>query len=238
MDRLNNMSLQLPLGIGIRDDATFANYFKGNNSHLLECLQDCVAGVGEQFIYIWGVPGVGRSHLLQACCHVACQRQQHIAYLPLGDYQQLNPIMLEGLEQLSLVCVDDLNAVLGKLEWEEALFHFYNRIRATTTRFIIVSDVAPGQLKCRLSDLQSRLSSGLIFQVQPLTDEQMILALQMRAYHRGLHISRDVGQYLIRHFPRNMRALFDILVKLDRASLIAKRRLTIPFVKQVMRQHV
>lgn len=228
------MSLQLALGIGLRDDATFANYFKGSNSQLIECLQDCVAGTGESFIYIWGAVGVGRSHLLQACCHIASQRQHSMAYLPLSENQQLTPAVFDRLEQLSLVCLDDIDAVFGNDAWEEGLFHLYNRIRANQTHLIVVANQPPSQLPCQLPDLQSRLSAGLTFQVQPLTDEQMILALQMRAYHRGLHVSQEVGQYLVRHYPRNMGVLFDVLQQLDRASLIAKRRLTIPFVKQVM----
>ncbi|HKJ77017.1 MAG TPA: DnaA/Hda family protein, partial [Gammaproteobacteria bacterium] len=83
-----------------------------------------------------------------------------------------------------------------------------------------------------LPDLVSRLGWGLIFHVRPLSDEQMIDALQLRARQRGLDLPADVARYLLRHYRRDMTSLASLLERLDHASLVAQRRLTIPFVKQ------
>lgn len=227
------MARQLTLPINLRADATFANFYPGDNAQLIATLKELLAGDGEQFIYVWGMRGVGRSHLLQACCHEFSDQQYAIVYLPLG-IGHFTPEILQGMEDMSLVCLDDIDAVLGQKQWEEALLHFYNRARDNGVKLIVAGNNLPPQLPCELADLRSRLSWGLTFQVVALSDEQKLLALQMHARHRGMDLSREVGQFLLRHLPRNMAELFVVLNKLDHASLVAQKRLTIPFVKTVL----
>lgn len=226
-------SRQLTLGLSLRDDATFRNFYAGDNAQLVTCLKDFIAGRGEPFVYLWGESSAGRSHLLQACCHAIGDRKS-VVYLALKDNKELTPAVLEGLEQMDLVCLDDIDAVLERVDWEEALFHFYNRARDNNTRLLVVGNTQPTQLPCKLEDLRSRLSWGLVFQVQGLDDNQKIAALQMHAQNRGILLSEEVGHYLLRHYPRHMSALCDVLEKLDEESLVEQRRITIPFVKQVL----
>ncbi len=225
---------QLTLGVQIRDDATFANFYKGNNANLVSCLQDFIVGNGEQFIYLWSAAGMGCSHLLQACCHAAHDQGQQAMYIPLRHHAEISPQIFEGIEHTDLVCIDDIDAVFGLVNWEEALLHLYNRTRDNNTRLIVAGNNVPPQLDCQLADLRSRLSWGLVFQLVDLNDEQKIQALQMRAFQRGMQLSRDVSVFLLRHYPRNMAELFAVLDQLDEASLVAKRRLTIPFVKETL----
>lgn len=228
------MSTQLPLGLGLREDTTFDNYCVGNNEHVLASIRHLLQGTGESYIYLWGVRGVGCSHLLQACCHALETAERRAIYLPLAEYDQLDPEMLEGMESLDLICLDDLTAVMGQRRWEEAIFHLYNRLLTTTAKLVVAADVIPTQLPCIMPDLRSRLSQGLVLQVEGLDDEHKLAVLQLRAKQRGLELSDEVGRYLLRHYPRNMASLFDVLIKLDKASLVMQRKLTIPFVKSVL----
>lgn len=228
------MNAQLPLGLGIRDDTTFDNYCVGDNQQALLSLRHLLQGTGESYIYLWGELGVGRSHLLQACCHSLDSIDKNTLYLPFAEYAQLSPGLLEGMEHMDLVCLDNINSVLGQRQWEEAIFHLYNRMQATSSRLLIAGDVVPPQLPCLMPDLRSRLSQGLVMQLKGLNDEQKLNALKLRARRRGLELSDEVGRYLLHHYPRNMAVLFDVLEKLDEASLVQQRRLTIPFVKQVI----
>jgi len=227
------MIRQLTLPVNLRDDTTFANFYPGDNMQLVKALTELLSGDGEQFIYLWGAPGVGRSHLLQACCHECSEQQYSIIYLPLRA-EHLTPEILQGMEGMRLVCLDDIDAVLGQPDWEEALLHFYNRARDNGVKLVVAGNNLPPQLPCKLADLRSRLSWGLVFQVLGLSDEQKLLALQIHARYRGMYLSREVGQFLLRHLPRDMTELFEMLNKLDHASLVAKKRLTIPFVKSVL----
>lgn len=232
--RAEVVSAQLVLPFRLRDDATFSNFFKGNNAAVLNYLQRMIAGEDERYGYIWGETGTGCTHLLQACCNEINKKNHKIAYISLANIKDLTPEVFDNLEQMSLICIDDVEQILGQKNWEESLFHLYNRVRELNTRLLIAGKDAPHRLPFCLPDLQSRLASSLVYEVKKLNDEQTILALQLRASHRGFHLSRDVGMYLIRRYPRNMRILFDVLQKLDHASLVAKRRLTIPFVKNVL----
>ncbi len=230
------MSTQLPLGLGLRDDTTFDNYCVGDNEQVLASMRHLLQGTGESYIYLWGERGVGRSHLLQACCHALDSAERSSIYIPFAEYEYLSPDMLDGIEYMDLVCLDGINAVLGQRHFEEAIFHLYNRILVSGAKLIIAADVVPSQLPCIMPDLRSRLSQGLVLQVHALHDEQKLEVLQLRAKCRGLELSDEVGLYLLRHYPRNMASLFEALIKLDKASLVLQRKLTIPFVKSVLDQ--
>lgn len=223
------MNQQLPLGIGLRDDATFDNFLQIGNEHVVAALRQ----VTDPSVYLWGNEGTGKSHLLQAICHFAAARQQRAAFLPLGE-PGLMPAMLEGMEQYDWVCLDDIDRIAGVPEWETALFHAYNRIALAGHHLIVTAAVSPTALSVQLPDLQSRLGWGPVFQLQPLTDQAKCRALQQRAQNRGVMLEDDVAEYLMKRCPRDMTSLFHLLDGLDEASLAAKRRLTIPFVRDYL----
>ncbi len=229
--------IQLPLGVRLRDDATFANYYPGANAAALgyvERLCEAEAGWTESLIYLWGGEGVGRSHLLQAACLRFEQLGERAVYLPLADVVQYGPAILDNLEQFELVCLDDLEAAAGQRAWEEALFHLFNRLRDSGRRLLLSANASPRELSIKLPDLKSRLTLALVFQLQALSDEDKLRALQLRASRRGLHISEEVGRFILTRGERSMSALFELLERLDQASLQEKRKLTIPFLKETL----
>lgn len=220
---------QLPLRIGLRDSATLANFLHGPNAAAVAALESGY----EPFVYLWGAPGTGKSHLLQGLCHRFAAEGGAPVYLPLGE-EQLAPEICDGLEMTPLVCLDDIQAVAGNPEWETALFHLYNRIRDVGGRLLVAATAAPGQLGISLPDLQSRLGWGPVFHLQPLSDDEKVDALTLRARARGIELGADVARYLLRRYRRDTHGLFDLLEQLDRASLAAQRRLTIPFVRELL----
>jgi len=227
------MTVQIPLAIGLRDDASFDNFYAGGNDELLAGLRRAVSGRdSEGAILLWGGSAAGKTHLLQAACRAAHEQELAAAYIPLSEKGELSPDVLEGLEQLNLVCLDDLQAVAGDEAWETALFHLYNRLFDNGAQLIMAADANVAQLGIDLPDLRSRLSWGFVFHLHNLDDQAKLAALQLRARQRGVEMSDEVGQYLIRRQARDMRSLFNLLDELDAASLAAQRRLTVPFVRQ------
>ncbi|MBA1247088.1 DnaA regulatory inactivator Hda [Pseudomonas luteola] len=229
--------IQLPLGVRLRDDATFANYYPGANAAALgyvERLCELDAGWAESLIYLWGTEGAGRSHLMQAACLRFYQVGEQAVYLPMAELSGYGTALFENLEQCELVCLDDLDALAGKREWEEAMFHLFNRVRDAGKRLLLSGSKPPRSLPIKLPDLKSRLTMALVFQLQPLSDEDKLRALQLRASRRGLHLNEEVGRYILTRGSRSMNSLFDVLERLDHASLQARRKLTIPFVKEIM----
>jgi DnaA family protein len=225
---------QLILGVGLKDEATFLNFFAGKNTQLITALKNTVHGHGERVIYFYGAGGQGCTHLLQACCHAAEQAKQRTVYIPLNHHAELSPAIFEGLESLNLVCVDDVHHIAGKPAWEEALFHAYNRIDDAGGRLIVSANTAPKGLGVTLPDMVSRLAWGVVFQLQPLSDAEKLETFMMRAAHRGMTLNEDVAKFILTHCPRHMSTLFAALDALDKMSIAAQRKLTIPFVKEIL----
>ena len=188
----------------------------------------------DHFVYLWGKTGSGASHLLQATCQQAADLGLPVAYLPLREIEDIHLEMFAGLEQMSLVCVDDVQMFAGSKECEEALFHLYNRVRDAGSIMLVAGNVAPNALPLELADLKSRLTWGPVFHLQELGDDEKIKALQLRADARGFELPEEVGQFLIRRSARDMVSLFALLDKLDEASLAQHRKLTIPFVRSLI----
>ncbi len=229
---------QLSLGVSLNDDATFDNFYApegSSNAAILELLKAQAGGCGEWFIYLWGRSGVGLTHLLQAAGHRAQDGGQAIQYLPLREVVGFAPeALLDGLDQLDYLCLDGLEAVAGKPDWEEALFHLFNRLRDSGGRLLVAAVQGPRELPVELPDLRSRLQWGMTCQVHPLSDDEKQLALRHRARARGLELNEEVAHYILQRVPRDMNELFCYLQRLDHASLAEQRKLTIPFVKKVL----
>ena len=219
------MSEQLTLGINLRDDATFDNYFSAENEAVIYNLKI----QNEPYVFLFGDNGTGKSHLLQAACHEVGKKGLPVVYLPLTE-EGLMPAMLEGLENMSLIALDDIQEVIGNEEWEYALFNLYNRVREKNVNMIVSSSLPLASLKIKLADLKSRLSWGPAFKLTALSDKDKQKALQQRAKNRGLELADDVVAYLLKRSPRDMNSLFALFEKLDKASMVEKRKLTIPFI--------
>ena len=228
------MSWQLPLGVGIRDDATFDSFLPGDNAGAVVALKQQLKRSDEPLVYLWGNEETGRSHLLQAACHAASDLEMRSLYVPLTQLGHFPPLMLEDSEQLDLLALDDIDAVVGRKRWEEGLFHCFNRIRDAGKRMVVSAPCAPRQLEIRLADLASRLGWGMTFHLTPSSDEQRCEALTLRATLRGMQLPSDVARYILHRGPRRLSELFNVLDRLDVASLSAKRKLTIPFVREAL----
>lgn len=226
---------QLTLNISLRDDATFANYYSLENIPLTEQLQGMAQGLGEQSLILWGPPATGKSHLLQAICHEAALTGESSCYLPLADHAFLSPDICEDLEQMGIICIDDLDAIAGLSDWELALFHLFNRARDAGHRLVFSANKNVSELGIKLPDLRSRLSWGLNYHIKALTDEEKLAALKLRALNRGMSLPLEVAQFMLNHYSRDMARLFGALESLDKLSLAEHRKITIPFVKTVLR---
>jgi DnaA family protein len=224
---------QLSLEVHLRDDATLDNFLAlPKLQPVVSALQEQLEASGESVVYLFGPAGTGKSHLLQASCHLSTAQT---LYLPLQDLRQYRPEdVLQGVEAMDRLCIDDLHAVLGDADWERALFNLYNNAREQGCRLVVAGDAAPRVLSVDLADLRSRLSWGVVYQLAHLKDDDKIAILQFRASRRGLTLSPDVARYIVRRAPRAMGQLLDVLDQLDKASLARQRGLSIPFVKEAL----
>ena len=228
------MNKQLALAIQLNNEANLADFNWENNTLLQQQLQNMLGFKEDRLLYLWGPKGSGKSHILQACCQAVNSNQSAI-YLPLALLKEWGPQAIEDLEDQTLICIDDMDAIANDPSWENALFHLYNRIKDMEKSLLILSgNQPPAMMPIRLADLRSRLGWGLVIQLNELSDEEKINTLQLHALKRGFDLPESVGQFLIHRCSRNMYDLHQLLNRLDEASLAAHRKITIPFVKDIL----
>lgn len=227
---------QLPLGIRLPDSSVFESFFPGRNQLVIDALLAVVAGKGPTCIWLHGVGGTGKTHLLQAVCARAGREGRTAAYLPLPEVLNLGDELLAGFGELSIVCLDDAQAIAGRDGWERALFRLHQELDERGGRLLVSGMTPPAALPFQLRDLASRLNGGLVLTLQALDEDEQIAALRLRAQLRGLELPDDTAQFMLRRLPRDMTNLYAFLDELDAASLAAQRRLTVRFVKEVLEQ--
>jgi DnaA-homolog protein len=220
---------QLALGIQLEVSLRFETFHAAGNAEAVAALESLAAGRGKAAVWLYGPRGSGKSHLLQAACAAAGRNGRAAAYLPLA--RGLAPELLEGFERLPLVALDDLDAVAGGDAWERALFSLWNGLAEQGGRLALAARVAPAATPFELPDLASRLAASEVHRLHALGESDQAEALRRRARHRGLELPDDTLVFLTRRAPREFATLCRMLDELDAESLAARRRLTIPFVR-------
>lgn len=224
---------QLPLSFEASELFTFESFVAGENTVATGLAQQTALATGENQLYFWGEPGLGKSHLLQASCNLAAKNQQTVCYLTQAEITGQSADIFEGLEQVELICLDDIETWLLDNNWETALFNLINRVRENNHRLLMASAQPPDEAFVKLPDLRSRLAWGPVFQLQHLSDKDKYQALRFRARQSGLELPENVADYLMQRYPRDMFGLFERLAVLDKAAMATQRRLTIPLLKSV-----
>jgi DnaA family protein len=172
---------------------------------------------------------------LNALCVETRERQGRAFYLALKRLPKAAIASLQNLENLDLVCMDDLHVIAGDRAWEEALFHCFNRIREANGRLLVTSRERLSALELGLPDLASRLAWGLRLQLQPLEDRDKMAVIKLHSDVLGLTLPEDVQDYLLKHHDRSMAALIQTVERLHEAALTLKRRITVPLAREVLK---
>jgi DnaA family protein len=222
---------QLPLGVELGVSHRFETYSEGSNAGAVEALRRLADGSGAAAVWIYGPPGSGRSHLLQATCARAGDAGRATAWLPLALVKDEGPAILDGFEALDLVALDDLQLVAGLPDWESALFKLFLGLAERRAGMAFAATNAPAATAIRLPDLASRLAASEVHRLEPLAEPEQAAALQQRASRRGLELPDETLAFLMRRAPRDFATLCRMLDALDIESLAAQRRLTVPFVR-------
>lgn len=222
---------QLLLNLRPRPDARLDDFAAPAYETLLAAVRNLLA-VPASLIYLSGEPGRGRSHLLAAICSEAERQGLRAVLLPLAELSREEPSLLAGLEAQDLLALDDVDAIAGDPEWEEALFHLFNRTRSTACRLVFSASGRPDQVGFRLPDLVSRLALAPGWALALPDDASRQVLIESAARRRDLVLESDLIRYLLLRGPREPGRLLALLADLDRRSLVAGRRLTVPFVRQ------
>lgn len=219
------MMRQLLLDLGAEKPQTFDNFFVGQNPELADRLQQIVARVSsERFVYVWGQPGAGKTHLLRAVAEAAAPTARFIT-------ADANAAAFHFDLGVTLYLIDDCDQLSAALQIEA--FNLYNQVREHGTALVVSGNLPPAILAVR-EDLRTRLGWGLIYRLHELTDEEKIDALSHSAQMRGLILSPGVLPYLLTHTERDMRSLSFILDGLDKYSLETQRPITLSLLRNLL----
>jgi len=224
---------QLPLGVRLRPASTIASFAAGDNAAVLAAVERRALASGGAPLWIWGSPGSGRTHLLQAACARAAAAGRSSGYLPLAA-DWIAAEQLAGLDALDLLCLDDVAAVAGSNEWERALFRLLVAAAERGSALLIAAASAPAAVNFVLPDLASRLRASEVWQLRPLPASAQGAALTERAKLLGLELPDETREFLQRRLPREFATLCSVLDTLDHEALAAQRRLTVPFVRELL----
>lgn len=220
---------QLPLAVRLPAHAVFESFAPGNNTEIIAALRSTGSP-----LWLYGSAGLGKTHLLQAVCAVAGAGS---VYLPLRAEPNLPAGLLNGFERLRTVCIDDVDAASGDDGWERALFNLFNAAAESGTRLIFSAASPPRQIGWSLEDWRSRAGACIVYQLRELDDAARREALTLRARQRGLDLPLETAEYLLTRLPRDLPTLCKVLDELDQASLVAQRRLTIPFIRAALEKY-
>lgn len=227
-------SPQIPLQLMPHRDSRFKDFVSGPNSAVVDALKHMLDEAGSH-IFLYGGEGSGKTHLLNALCYEMRERDGRAFYLALKRLPKDAIASLQGLEKLDLVCVDDLHVIAGEDDWEEALFHCFNRIREAGGRLLVSSRVRLSALELGLPDLASRLGWGLRLPLLPLEDDDKLSVINLHCAALGFDLPDEVQKYLLKHHDRSLKALLQTVEKLHHAALTHKRRITIPLAREVLK---
>lgn len=227
---------QLPLAVHLPDDETFTSFFNivdGATVSQLQAFIESPATTTNGF-YLFGQEGVGKSHLLHASCTFAASLGQSSLSLSFSELKHLSVEVLTNLEQIDLICLDDLHLIAGNSQWQQAVFDLYNRVIENNKKIIIAGNNSANNLAITLPDLVSRIGWGYTEQLKPLSDTDKLKAIQWRAKLRGIDLNEETAKFLLNRLSRDMNSLVASLDTLDKASILAQRKITIPFIKDTL----
>jgi DnaA family protein len=224
---------QLPLALALADHARFDTFLVGANAAALQHVRAVAEGAGDT-LWLWGPPGSGKTHLLQAASRAATEAGRRAMYVPLAAAHAADPAILRELESVDVLALDDVERVAGDAAWEAPLFVILDEFLGRRGGLLLAADAAAGAAGFLLPDLASRAAGAVSYRLKPLADADRAAALCRQAAARGLELEPAVAEYLLHRVDRDMRALGQWLDRLDRASLAEQRRLTIPFIRGLL----
>jgi DnaA family protein len=223
---------QLPLALRYPPDQRFETYVAAPAGALAQ-LRALAQVANADWLYLAGPAGVGKTHLALAVCAAAEAVRRRAAFLPLKAASGRLQGALDAFHG-DVIALDGLDAIAGMRDDEIALFDFHNRARNDGITVLYAAQATPDALALSLPDLRSRLGQCTRITLSPLDDEGRREVLRERAQRRGLVLDDPALDWLLRRVDRDLASLTALLDRLDRASLAAQRRITVPFLRQTL----
>ena len=227
------MIRQFPLDLRWPPHQRLDAFWPGANVSALQGVTDVANGV-DAWLYLHGPSGTGKSHLLIGACRRSIEANRPARYLSLAQLPVPRIDAIAAVDAEGLLAIDDVQAIAGDRQAERALFGLYNRAKAADARMLFAASASPAELGVTLPDLVSRLAMCTQYALRPLDDAGRRAMLRVLAGRLGLRLDDDVLDWWFARQPRDPASLVALLQRADRASLAAQRRITIPFLRELL----
>jgi len=229
------MTGQLPLALRWPAHQRFEGFLCGANGVALDLLRHAANDATQTALYLSGAVGSGRTHLLIATCAAANEAGRSAQYLPLATLHAAGAAdAIRAFGGSDLLAIDDVDSIAADAAAEHALFDLYNRCRAEGASLLFAALAPSAHVGIGLPDLVSRLSACTQIALKPLDESERRELLRTRAAARGIELDDAVIDWLFAREKRDPASLFAVLDRIDSASLAAQRRVTVPFLRQLL----
>ena len=206
-------------------------YTSRENDHLVSLLKDSNF-LDDLFIY--GTKQSGKTFLLQAMCNSYSSMRKSSLYVPLKKVMNYGVEIFESLENIDLICIDGIEQVISKTEWEKEIFNLINKSLISKSRLILTSSKDLKSLSFSLPDLESRIKKIQSYELYPIDDKDIIDALKYISQFKSINLGDKEAKYLVTYSQRDISNLIQILESLDQLSMEMKRKITIPLIKEII----
>jgi len=206
-------------------------YASRENDHLVSLLKDSNF-LDDLFIY--GTKQSGKTFLLQAMCNSYSSMCKSSLYVPLKKVMNYGVEIFESLENIDLICIDGIEQVISKTEWEKEIFNLINKSLISKSRLILTSSKDLKSLSFSLPDLESRIKKIQSYELYPIDDKDIIDALKYISQFKSINLGDKEAKYLVTYSQRDISNLIQILESLDQLSMEMKRKITIPLIKEII----
>ena len=231
-----NNPTQLIFPFQINQKASFENFFcSPDNAELITRLNDLVVNKNADELIINGAAGSGKSFLMQAICNELSSSGKQFAFMPMSKAINMGVEIFQNLASLDAVCIDDLELILSKGEWEIALFNLINECQQSGCSMILslggnqsLEEIA------QLPDLLSRIKRMEFMKLQAVQDEFLNQALDFVSQQLDINLEKTELEFLLKHQTREFSFLVDNLITLDKQAASLKRKITIPLIKETL----
>ena len=185
-------------------------------------------------LFLYGINQTGKSFLLQSACNYFASIEKSSLYIPVKEVKKHGPDLIDSLDQLKLICIDDVDLISSEEEWEIALFNLINNCFTSNCRIIFSSSTNPSKINFKLKDLISRIKKIDHVELMPVKTDNLPEAIKFIANLRSINLGDKEIKYLVTYSKRSMSSLLDVINNLDNLSMRLKRKITIPLIKEII----
>ena len=224
---------QLALQIQINERASLNNFFVSkNNNKTIQTLKDILlnSNNGAQ-IFIDDLGSNGKSYLLQAICNDFSNSHNSSIYIPMKEAINLDPSILQGVSQLNLICIDDIELINNYGKWQIALFNLINECYEKESILLLSGSI--NKLEA-IPDLVSRIKKMEILKLEAINDDELLKATKAISKNLNIEISQKNMNYLINNSKRDIKTIFRTLSQLEKESLERKKSIGLNLIKEVI----